>query len=230
LPNGAPGQPYSNSVAATPSGGYSYAVTSGSLPAGLTLYGTAGLIFGYPATAGTYNFTITATDGNNCMGNKSYSLTIGGGGFALTVFGDFDGDGKTDLSVWRADSGNWLIVNSGNGKLQSEQWGLSSAPYFDVTTPGDYDGDGKMDLAVFRRATGEWLIKGSKDGSVMTQVWGLGNDMPVPAGYDGDGKADIAVCCGSDTNWYIGTTGIFMGTNRVAPDETGSCGESQTSF
>ncbi|HMZ20687.1 MAG TPA: putative Ig domain-containing protein, partial [Blastocatellia bacterium] len=203
LPSGQPGQLYSNSVAASPAGSYSYAVTTGSLPPGLTLYGSFGLLYGYPTTAGTFNFTVTATDSNNCTGAKSYSVVIGGTSVRSLVFGDFDGDGKADLSVWRGASGEWLTVNSGDGKAQSTVWGSSAAPYFDVMTPGDYDGDGKMDLAVFRRSTGEWFIKGSKDGAVTTKLWGLGTDVPVPGDYDGDGKTDIAVWRGTDTNWYI---------------------------
>ncbi|HMZ20198.1 MAG TPA: putative Ig domain-containing protein, partial [Blastocatellia bacterium] len=211
LPSGQPGQLYNQSVAASPAGSYSYAVTSGSLPPGLTLFGSFGLLYGFPTTAGTFNFTITASglgDAGNCTGAKSYSLVIGGTAVRSFVFGDFDGDGKTDLSVWRGASGEWLTVNSGDSKAQSTVWGSSAAPYLDVMTPGDYDGDGRMDLAVFRRGiqTGqgdEWFIKSSRDGAVTTKLWGLGTDIPVPGDYDGDGKTDIAVWRGSDTNWYI---------------------------
>jgi hypothetical protein len=201
LPNGTIGQMYSQSVTASPAGSYSYSQT-GTLPPGLTLYAT-GLLFGYPAASGTYSFTITATDANNCTGSKSYSLTIGGAGFTKSVFGDFDGDGKTDFSVWRGLQSDWLIIKSSDSKLQTAQWGAQYDPYNDVIAPGDYDGDGKFDVAVFRRATSQWLIKCSKDGSVMAQVWGIASDTPVPADYDGDGKTDIAVWRGAETNWYI---------------------------
>ncbi|MEP7336775.1 MAG: putative Ig domain-containing protein [Acidobacteriota bacterium] len=203
LPSGQPGQLYNQSVAASPTGSYSYAVTSGSLPPGLTLYGSLGMVFGYPTTAGTFNLTITATGSNNCTGSKTYSLVIGGAALRSLVFGDFDGDGKADPSVWCGTSGNWLMINSGDGQLKTETWGSSASPYFDVMTPGDYDGDGRMDLAVFRRSTGQWLIKGSRDGAVTAKVWGLATDVPVPGDYDGDGKTDLAVWRGAESNWYI---------------------------
>jgi len=221
LPGGQPGQLYNQSATATPAGSYSYAVTSGSLPPGMTLYGSLGMLFGYPNTAGTFNFTITATNSSNCTGSKAYSVQIGGAAMQSLIFGDFDGDGKADLSVWRGQAGDWLTVNSGDGKLKTEAWGSSAAPYFDVMTPGDYDGDGRMDLAVFRRQTGEWLIKGSRDGAVTAQAWGMATDVPVPGDYDGDSKTDIAVWRGSDTNWYIlrssdgQTETVSWGTSRA---------------
>jgi hypothetical protein len=75
LPNGNVAQLYANSVTASPAGSYNYAVSVGNLPPGLTLYGS-GLVFGFPTTPGTYNFTITATDVGNCNGSKSYSMVI----------------------------------------------------------------------------------------------------------------------------------------------------------
>ncbi|MBI3421630.1 MAG: putative Ig domain-containing protein [Acidobacteria bacterium] len=207
LPGGQPGQLYSNSVAATPAGTYSYAVTAGSLPPGLTLYASAGLLFGYPATAGTYNFTITATDGNNCTGTRVYSLTVSTGALAartaLAQIADYDGDGKSDPALWSAKDGMWRIFESRNQQAVTRAWGMAG----DVTLLGDYDGDGKTDLAVFRRATGTWLVKLSSghsgDGQYLIKQWGLGTDVPVLNDYDGDGKTDCAVWRGATGTWYV---------------------------
>ncbi|MBI3765430.1 MAG: putative Ig domain-containing protein [Ignavibacteriales bacterium] len=75
LPNSTVGAPYNQTV--TAAGGvspYSFAVTSGTLPGGLTL-SLAGVISGTPDASGTFTFTISATDGQGCIGTKSYSLT-----------------------------------------------------------------------------------------------------------------------------------------------------------
>ncbi len=209
LPGGSVGQLYTNSVTASPAGSYSYSVSTGSLPPGVTLYASIGVLFGFPTAAGSYTFTITATQGA-CTGSQNYTVVIGAGfASALTVFSDFDGDGKSDLSIWRGgvqEGGNWLSLNSGDGQLLSTAWGAGYAPYNDLTVSGDYDGDGKTDAAVFRRGTlqsGHWYIKRSSDGKVEDRHWGLGTDVPVAGDYDGDGKTDIAVWRGSDTNWYI---------------------------
>ncbi len=206
LPNGNVGQLYNAAATASPAGLYSYTITSGSVPPGVTLFGANGLLFGYPTAVGSYTFTVTATQGA-CSGNRMYTVLIGAGfASSLTVFSDFDGDGKSDLSVWRGSDGNWLVANSGDGKVEATPWGASYAPYNDVTVSGDYDGDGKTDLAVFRRGgeyAGYWFIKQSSDGQVKSHFWGLGTDVPVPGDYDGDGKTDVAVWRGSAGAWYI---------------------------
>ncbi len=57
-------------------GPYSFAVTSGALPDGLTLDAGTGIISGVPETDGSYNFTLTVTDANNAMAQFIYSLSI----------------------------------------------------------------------------------------------------------------------------------------------------------
>ena len=86
LPNGALGNPYSQTVSA--SGGstpYTFAISSGSLPSGLILNPATGMISGTPNAAGTFTFTVTATDINNCPGSRQYTIVIPGACPLLTV-------------------------------------------------------------------------------------------------------------------------------------------------
>ncbi|MEK6285730.1 MAG: putative Ig domain-containing protein [Acidobacteriota bacterium] len=79
LPNGVVGTPYSQTVSAV--GGtapFTFTVSSGALPSGLTLNATTGVISGTPTAAGTFNFTITATDANSCPGSRPYSIMMAG--------------------------------------------------------------------------------------------------------------------------------------------------------
>ena len=82
FPNATVGIPYSqaNSV----SGGtppYTIALTSGSVPPGLTY--TNGVLSGTPTIVGTYSFTISATDSNNCSVSRAYSLQVNCGALTL---------------------------------------------------------------------------------------------------------------------------------------------------
>jgi hypothetical protein len=91
LPNiatsGSVGSPYNESVAASPSGSYTYTMTSGAPPPGVTFYSAAALLYGYPTAAGSYSFTIKATDSNGCMGSRDYTVNIGLG-FAPSLLPD----------------------------------------------------------------------------------------------------------------------------------------------
>ena len=77
LPNANVGSSYSQALAATAgTGTYTWSVTSGSLPAGLTLAGATGVISGIATGVGTSTFTVTATDGTPKSGSKSLTLTV----------------------------------------------------------------------------------------------------------------------------------------------------------
>jgi large repetitive protein len=82
------GTPYSQTLAAT--GGtppYSWSVTVGALPAGLSLNATTGVISGSPTAAGTSSFTVTVTDSAAVAGTatKALSITVSAAGTALVV-------------------------------------------------------------------------------------------------------------------------------------------------
>ena len=77
LPAGQVLFPYSYKlVAPTGAAPYSWSVTAGSLPVGLSLNASTGVISGTPAEAGTSTFTITVTDAAGHTTSQSYSLTV----------------------------------------------------------------------------------------------------------------------------------------------------------
>ena len=51
-------------------------MTAGSLPTGLSFNTVTGLISGTPTAVGTYTFTVTATDANDCTGLQAYTIVI----------------------------------------------------------------------------------------------------------------------------------------------------------
>ena len=89
--------------------------------------------------------------------------------------GDFDGDSRNDLTVFRPSTGAWYTLRSSDGGFQAVGWGLSD----DIPVAGNYDGDNKTDVAVFRQSTGYWYILRSSDGTLQSTAFGTTGDVPV---------------------------------------------------
>jgi hypothetical protein len=112
---------------------------------------------------------------------------------------DFDGDGITDVGVFRPGNGTWYMLRSSDNGFVAQQFGLGT----DRLAPGDFDGDGKTDVAVWRPATGYWYIITSGDGSLRATQFGANGDVPTAGDFDGDGKTDIAVYRPSVGTFYL---------------------------
>jgi Tol biopolymer transport system component len=112
---------------------------------------------------------------------------------------DFDGDGRTDYSVFRPTDGTWYVLQSGTNTFRAQQFGTNG----DKIVPGDYDGDGRTDFAVFRQVStsGVWYILQSSDNAFRAVQWGLNTDRPTPGDYDGDGRTDVGVY--RNGVWYV---------------------------
>jgi hypothetical protein len=132
---------------------------------------------------------------------------------------DFDGDNKTDVSVWGQSDHNWYILQSGSGNSLRTvvDWGNGSLG--DLAVPGDYDRDNKTDVAVYRPSEANWYIIRSSTNTPTIVNWGAANDIPVPGDYDGDGQTDVAVWRPSTGTWFI--IGSLSGVQARAWGQSG---------
>lgn len=85
LPAGTVGAAYNATISATNgTAPYQFAVTTGSLPAGLTL-SSGGAISGTPTAAGSSSFTVTATDAASSTATATYTVTISAAAVGLAI-------------------------------------------------------------------------------------------------------------------------------------------------
>jgi len=162
-----------------------------------------------------------AGNGANGNGDNTGDFIYTGEAFTYsgTSAASFDGDGKTDLSVFRPSSGTWFHLNSTDGSFNAVQFGSPG----DIVVPGDFDGDGKVDRAIWRPSNGLWFILLSSNISLAGLPFGQPGDIPAQGDYDGDGKTDLAIFRPSTGEWfiYLVGTGQFQfftfGTNGDKP-------------
>lgn len=138
---------------------------------------------------------------------------------------DFDGDAKTDLSIFRPGTGpgQWWYQRSSDGGNRAFSFGAIS----DTITPADFTGDGKTDIAFFRpmpipSGPPSWFVLRSEDNTFYSFPFGSDGDVPAPADFDGDNKADATVYRPSTQTWFIarstgGTDILTFGSSGDVP-------------
>jgi hypothetical protein len=150
------------------------------------------------------------------------------------VSGDYDGDNKADVAVYRqgatAGAQSYFYYRPtivANVDFRQMAWGVAG----DKPVVGDFDGDGKSDAAVFRPSNGTWYVSRSSDNQLQAVNFGIASDKLVAADYDGDNKTDFAVYRGG--TWYIqrsqlGFTGIQFGVETDVPTPADYDGDGRT--
>jgi hypothetical protein len=176
----------------------------------------AGIPAGTPVTV---TVGATALNGNGVLGNADPTdqhFALVGYNFSeqqvpnTRPYIDFDGDDKTDISIFRPTVGEWWYLKSSDGGNAAVQFGNST----DKPVPADFTGDGKTDVAVWRPSTGFWYILRSEDNSYAAFPFGANGDLARVGDFDGDGKADPTIYRPATGEWFIqkSTGGVTITT------------------
>jgi len=147
--------------------------------------------------------------------------------------GDYNGDGRTDFSIYDARSGNWFVGTThreenydvasfanGIGLDQNEDFRIEWTLYKKFTAPekslfghdrfsGDFNGDGYSDFLLFDRSKGEWILGAVKDSTIDFQVFSKAPEFKditrwLQGDFNGDGRTDIGFFSKTDNNFWIG--------------------------
>ena len=120
------------------------------------------------------------------------------------VMGDYDGDGRDDLAIYReGQNSQYWIRRSVDGSLDVRTWGTGHDRPQSVP---DYDGDGRTDIGVQQGPL--YWVRHSFDDSVHVLPWGNALDFTQSLDYDGDGRTDIAHTRGLNDHlqwWVLGS-------------------------
>ncbi|WP_108927023.1 SpvB/TcaC N-terminal domain-containing protein [Leptospira johnsonii] len=138
------------------------------------------------------------------------------------LVGDYNGDGRTDISLYDARSGKWIVgENNRNPDTSSPlyfkfDWYIYkvfTAPEQRLFTQdrfsGDFDGDGFSDFLVFDRSSGDWILGQTGDRTINFRVWSRAPQFKeitkwLQGDFNGDGSTDIGFYSASDGKFWIG--------------------------
>ena len=235
---------YSQTVSASGGTGTDmFAVTSGSLPTGLSLDANSGLLSGTPTLANTFNFTVTATDGVGANGSEAYTVTINPAvsittatlpdwtvdtaGYTQTVAAS-GGTGTDAFAVTSGSLPTGLSLDANSGVLSGTPT-VASTFSFTVTATDAVGGEGSQGytvkinpaVSIATATLPDWTIDAAGYSQTLAASGGTGADAFTVG--SGSLPGGLALDSNGDLTGTPNATGVFHFT-VVATDTVGATG------
>jgi len=133
----------------------------------------------------------------------------------LPLVGDWNGDGKDEIGLFRPNGNRFYLDVNGNGVIDTfngdVQYAMGSAG--DLPLVGDWNGDGYDEIGVFHGQTNNFYLDKDGDGFIVTAngdlrfAMGATGDLPIVGDWNRDGKDEIGLFRPSDNRFYLDITG-----------------------
>jgi hypothetical protein len=136
-------------------------------------------------------------DGQFTSADKVYNLGVGTQPGDIPVVGDWNGDGRTKVGIFRQGF-YWILDTNGNGTFDAgDQAFAYGGVAGDMPVVGDWNGSGTSKVGIFR-AGFLWILdtNGNHTVDAGDQVFpfgGITGDVPVVGDWNGDGRTKVGV-------------------------------------
>jgi hypothetical protein len=151
-------------------------------------------------------------------GGNELSFRFGRATGDIPVVGDWDGDGRDGIGVYRrSEGGRWYLRPTASPGRATTVFEFGRDPN-DIPVVGDWNGDGVDGIGVYRPATGMWYLRNTATPGSATIVFEFGGepgDVPVVGDWDGNGVDGIGVYRPSVGTWYLRHTASGGSSNRI---------------
>jgi hypothetical protein len=116
------------------------------------------------------------------------------------VAGDWDGDGKDHIGVFRSTAaGGRFYMRMPSGRNSTLPWGGAA----DAPAVGDYDGDDVAQIGVRAAGAGTWRLRSRSGATATVTSVGAGSDAPTTGDWDGNDRANLGFYRYSSKRFYL---------------------------